>query len=189
MNLYLRLLHLVLLGRRRSRVPVLGPVRTPFRVWPTDLDLLRHVNNGTYLTIMDIGRLDLLARAGVSPRLRAQGWYPVVVAETITFKRSLRLFERFDIVTEVVGWDERSMFLQQDFYRGSTLVASGLIRGRFLGRDGARITPQQVLALSGEPVEPRELPSWVVEWAEATEIRSAVAVPLVDEDPVPVPAA
>ena len=61
MKLYLRLLHLWLLGRRRSRVSVMGPVRTPFRVWPTDLDLLRHVNNGVYLTIMDIGRLDLLA--------------------------------------------------------------------------------------------------------------------------------
>lgn len=173
MNLYLRLLHLLLLGRRRSRVPVLGPVRTPFRVWPSDLDLLRHVNNGTYLTIMDIGRLDLLARAGITPRLRAVGWYPVVVAETITFKRSLRLFERFDVVTQVIGWDERSLFLQQDFVRGDALVASAVVRGRFLGRDGARITPQQVMDLGGRPVEHRELPAWVLEWATATEIRSA----------------
>jgi acyl-CoA thioesterase FadM len=181
-NLYLRLLHLWLLGRRRSRVDVLGPVRTPFRVWPTDLDLLRHVNNGTYLTIMDIGRLDLLARAGVTPLLRAKGWYPVVVAETITFKRSLRLFQRFDIVTEVVGWDDRSMYLQQDFFCGGTLVASGLIRGRFLGRDGSRIAPQQVLDLTGRHVEPPELPEWVPAWAEATQISSAVAVPLVGTD-------
>lgn len=176
MNLYLRLLHLMLVGRGRARASVLGPVRTPFRVWPSDLDLLGHVNNGTYLTIMDVARLDLLARAGVTPLLKAQGWYPVVVAETITFKRSLRLFERFDIVTEVVGWDERSMFLQQDFLRGSTLVASGLIRARFLGRDGSRVTPQQVMDLAGARVEPRELPGWVLDWAEATEIRSAVAV-------------
>ncbi|MFC3689853.1 acyl-CoA thioesterase [Aquipuribacter hungaricus] len=177
MNLYLRLLHLVLLGRRRSRVSVLGPVRTPFRVWPTDLDLLRHVNNGTYLTIMDIGRLDLLARSGVTPLLRRAGWYPVVVAETITFKRSLRLFQRFDVVTEVVGWDEVSLFLRQDVVRGDVLVASAVIRGRFLGRDGARITPQQVMGLSGEQLEARELPAWVVDWARSTEIRSATPVP------------
>ena len=118
-----------------------------------------------------------------------------MVAETITFKRSLRLFDRFDIVTEVVGWDERSMYLKQDFSRGGTLVASGLIRGRFLGRDGARITPEQVVALADEPVERPELPAWVVAWAEATEIRSAQPVPLAgaggtvasDEPEVPAP--
>ncbi len=173
--MYLRLLHLWLVGRRRRRVSVMGPVSTPFRVWPTDLDLLRHVNNGTYLTIMDIGRLDLLARAGVAPRLAEQGWYPVVVAETITFKRSLTLFQRFDVVTTVIGWDEVSMFLQQDFLSDGTLVASGVIRGRFLGRDGARITPEQVLGLADEPVERPALPGWVTAWAAATEIRSVAA--------------
>jgi len=183
MNLYLRLLHLFLVGRRRHRVAVLGPVRTPFRVWPTDLDLLRHVNNGTYLTIMDVGRLDLLSRSGVASLLRAKGWYPVVVAETITFKRSLKLFERFDIVTEVLGWDERSLYLQQDFLRGDSLVASAIIRGRFLGRDGSRVTPQQVADLTGQHVEPQGLPTWVTAWAEATEIRSAVPVPLVTAGP------
>lgn len=175
MNLYLRLLLLVVLGRRRPRSSVLGPVRTPFRVWPTDLDLLRHVNNGRYLTLMDIGRLDLLARAGVSGPLRARGWYPVVVAETITFKRSLTLLQRFDVVTEVLGWDDRSVYLQQDFRRGSTLVASAVVRGRFLGRDGERVTPLQVLELAGEHVEARGVPGWVHDWAAATEIRSAAA--------------
>ncbi len=173
MNLYLRLLHLLLVGRRRPRSSVLGPVRTPFRVWPTDLDLLRHVNNGTYLTIMDVGRLDLIARAGLTPRLKAKGWYPVAVAETITFKRSLRLFERFDLVTEVIGWDERSLFIQQDFVRGGTLVASAVVRARFLGRGGSRVTPHQVMDLDDRSIEPRRLPAWVTEWAAATEIRSA----------------
>ncbi len=179
MNLYLRLLHLLLVGRRRARVAVLGPVRTPFRVWPSDLDVLRHVNNGVYLTIMDVARLDLLARAGVAPRLKDVGWYPVVVAETITFKRSLRLFERFDVRTQVIGWDERSLFLQQDFLRGDGLVASAVVRARFLGRDGSKITSQQVLDLAGQDPAPLEMPRWVTEWAEATEIRSAVAVPYV----------
>ncbi len=177
MNLYLRLLHLLLVGRRRTRVPVLGPVRTPFRVWPSDLDVLRHVNNGAYLTIMDVARLDLLARAGVAPRLKAEGWYPVVIAETITFKRSLRLFERFDVRTQVIGWDERSLFLQQDFLRGDGLVASAVVRARFLGRDGSKITSRQVLDLAGHHPAPLEIPRWVTEWAEATQITSAVPVP------------
>lgn len=182
MNLYLRLLAFTLLTRRRSRVSPLGPVRTPFRVWPTDLDLLRHVNNGTYLTIMDIARLDLLSRAGISDEIRRRGWYPVVVAETITFRRSLTLFQRFEIRTEVLGWDERSVFLQQDFLRAERVVASAVIRARFLGRDGERVGPLQVLELAGEVGEQPELPRWVQDWAASTDRRStpgATAAPVV----------
>jgi acyl-CoA thioesterase FadM len=174
-KLYLRLLSFALLTRRRSRVSVLGPARTPFRVWPTDLDLLRHVNNGTYLTIMDIARLDLLSRAGLSRAIRSKGWYPVVVAETITFRRSLTLLQRFEIVTTCLGWDERSIFLSQDFERGGKVIASAVIRARFLGRDGERVTPDQLLALAGD-VGPRpHLPEWVERWAAATDARPVVA--------------
>ncbi|MGJ7439943.1 acyl-CoA thioesterase [Aquipuribacter sp. MA13-6] len=175
MNLYLRLLAFALLTRRRSRVSVLGPARTPFRVWPTDLDLLRHVNNGTYLTIMDIARLDLLSRAGLSGAIRSRGWYPVVVAETITFRRSLTLFQRFEIVTTCLGWDERSIFLAQDFERGGTVIASAVIRARFLGRDGERVTPEQLLELAGDLGPRPVLPEWVERWAAATDTRSAAA--------------
>lgn len=173
MNLYLRLLAFALLTRRRSRVSPLGPARTPFRVWPTDLDLLRHVNNGTYLTIMDVARLDLLSRSGLARRIRRRGWYPVVVAETITFRRSLTLFQRFEIRTEVIGWDDRSMFLSQDFERAGAVVATAVIRARFLGRDGERVTPAQLLDLADDAVERPELPRWVQEWAAATDTRPA----------------
>jgi acyl-CoA thioesterase FadM len=172
-NLYLRLLAFLLLTRRRSRVPVLGPVRTPFRVWPTDLDLLRHVNNGAYLTIMDIARLDLLSRAGLSREIRRRGWYPVVVAETITFHRSLTLFQRFEIRTECLGWDDRSIFLSQDFERDGRVIANAVIRARFLGRDGERVTPEQLLALAGDVGARPELPRWVQDWAAATGRRPA----------------
>jgi YbgC/YbaW family acyl-CoA thioester hydrolase len=183
-NLYLRLLAFTLLTRRRSRVSPLGPVRTPFRVWPTDLDLLRHVNNGTYLTIMDIARLDLLSRAGIADEIRRRGWYPVVVAETITFRRSLTLFQRFEIRTEVLGWDERSVFLQQDFLRAERVVASAVIRARFLGRDGERVGPLQVLELAGEVGEQPQLPRWVQDWAASTDRRGPVAAPVDEVVPV-----
>src|SRR6266567_8900242 len=101
MNRWLRLLWLMVSIRWRPVAPPLGPVRTPFRVWPTDLDVFRHMNNGIYLTIMDLARLDLMLRSGFWRRIKAQGWYPVVVAETIQFRRSLNLFQRFEIETRV----------------------------------------------------------------------------------------
>lgn len=161
MNLFLRLLALSVLSRRRSETSPLGPCRTAFRVWPTDLDVLRHVNNGVYLSLMDLARVDLLNRAGLSTAIRARGWYPVVVAETITFRRSLTLFQRFEIRTEVVGWDDKAFYLTQDFEREGKVVASAVVRARFLGRGGERVQPQSVLELAGSAPEQPVLPQWV----------------------------
>jgi len=163
-NLLFRLALLSLLAPRRSRCGVLGPCRTPFRVTLTDLDVLRHVNNGVYLSIMDLARVDLMTRSGLLPRLRARGWYPVVVAETITFRRSLRLGQRFAVETQVLGWDEKAFVLQQRFLRGDEVVAGAVVRARFLARAGGSVAPERVLGLVDGLPEPPGLPEWVVRW-------------------------
>jgi len=164
MNLWLRLLWLLLAGPRRSSVPPFGPCRTPFRVWPTDLDVLRHVNNGVYLSMMDLARVDLMSRAGLAHKLRQQGWYPVVVAQTIRFRRSLTLFQAFTIETRVLGWDEKAFVLEQRFERGPELLANAVVRARFLSRTGDRISPREVLALAGEYGASPPLATEVARW-------------------------
>lgn len=159
MNLFIRLLWLRLVGRFRSRSHLLGPVRTPFRVWPSDLDVLRHVNNGTYFSLLDLGRMDLLQRAGLLGELRRRGWYPVVTTESMGFRRPLTLGQRFDVETRVLGWDERSFYLHQRFIRGDEVVANGLVLGRFLRREGGSVRPSEVAAVAGQTESP-ELPDW-----------------------------
>lgn len=159
MNLFLRLLWLRLAGRFRPSGGLLGPIRTPFRVLPTDLDVLRHVNNGVYLSLLDVARMDLIQRAGLVPELRRRGWFPVVTAESIGFRRPLRLFQRFEVETRVLGWDERSFYIEQRFLRPDELVASALVVGRFLRRAGGSVTPAEVGELAGLPGSPA-LPDW-----------------------------
>ena len=164
MNLWFRLLWLLLASPRRPPVPPFGPCHTPFRVLPTDLDVLRHVNNGVYLSMMDLARVDLMMRARLAHKLRKRAWYPVVVAQTIRFRRSLTLFQAFTIETRVLGWDEKAFVLEQRFERGSEAVASALVRARFLSSSGEKIAPRDVLALVGEsstsPVLPEEVARW-----------------------------
>jgi acyl-CoA thioesterase FadM len=166
-NLVFRLLWLLAVSRFRRRCDVLGPVRTPFCVLPTDLDVLRHVNNGVYLSLLDLARTDLLIRSGLAPRVRERGWYPVVTAESIRFRRSLTLFQRFHVETRVVGWDDRTIFLDQRFLRGDDEVASALVAGRFL-RSGGSVSPAEVIALAGiDPASPPPMPEWLVRLAAA----------------------
>ena len=164
MNLFFRLLWQAIAARRRAPVPVLGPCRTPFRVLPTDLDVLRHVNNGVYLSLMDVARVDLMQRAGLAGPLRAQGWYPVVVAESIQFRRSLGLFQRFEIETRVLGWDEKAFVVEQTFFRGDEAIAVALVRARFLARGGGSVAPDTIVRLVNPDIPQPQMSPDVARW-------------------------
>ena len=56
MNLIFRLLRILVWGLVGPRLDPLGRSIVSFRVWPNDLDINIHMNNGRYLTIMDIVR-------------------------------------------------------------------------------------------------------------------------------------
>lgn len=159
--------------RPRPAVPgmhLLDASVTRMRVRPGDLDFYLHVNNGVYLQMMDVARSNLLADLGAVGPLRAAGWYPVVAASTMTYRRSLRLGERFTITTRVLGWDERVVYVEQLFARGDDAVARGLVAGRFLHRGGQRIAAPEVSRLLDPTVEAPELPDDVAAWARAVDV-------------------
>lgn len=171
-----RMLHLVkasLLPRR----PVAGrglldESTTVLRVHPGDLDMYFHVNNGSYLQMMDVARSNLIADLGGFARLKAQGWYPVVAASTVTYKRSLQLFEKVTITTRVLGWDPRVVYIEQVFTCAGRFAARGWVAGRFLGKDGSRVAPADVAALLGGqgPVQSPDLPDDVAAWARSVDV-------------------
>lgn len=167
MKLYFRLIWLILTQSRRSRSALLGPVDTNFRVLPNDLDALLHVNNGVYLTLMDLGRTDLLLRSNAFSRIRKKGWYPVLAAETIRFKRSLKLWQRFTIRTKVVGWDDRSIYLEQHFISKGNLVAKAVVDARFLSKKGGAVTTDELLQFLEIKNEPPELEPWIASWVSS----------------------
>lgn len=164
MNLIWRLLWLLLAARFRARVPILGSCVTPFRCVLTDLDVLRHMNNGKYLSIMDLARVDLMIRSGLDRTLRRAGYYPVVVAQTIRYRKSIALFETFTIETQVLGWDDKAFLVAQRFLRDGACVAEAIVRARFLKRSGGSVSPVEILRLAGHSGQSPPVDSWVSEW-------------------------
>jgi len=174
MKCYFRLLWLLLTRRRRAPCSMLGPCRTPFRVWPNDLDVFLHMNNGVYLTVADLGRTDLLARAGALGELDRRRWYPVVAAESIRFRRSLTLWQRYTIDTRVIGWNDRSIYLEQRFESRGETVARAVIDARFLVRGGGKVSPADVVGAASATTgidaaegDAPTLPAWVNDWSAA----------------------
>jgi acyl-CoA thioesterase FadM len=167
MNLFLRLIWVILTWRSRGCVGVLEASRVSFRVMPHDLDALRHVNNGRFLSILDLGRVDAMLRSGLAAKLRERGWYPVVAAATIQFRKSLTLFQKFDVETQVLGWDSKAFFVGQRFLHQGQVVAQAAIRARFLKKSGGTVEPAAILALAGQGAPSPALPEWVARWNES----------------------
>lgn len=137
--------------------------KTPFRVWFTDLDVLFHMNNGKYFSLMDLARTDLMVRSGAFRKLSKEKMYPVVAAETMKFKRSLNLFQKFIIETKVIGWDEKSVFLEQIFKSKKGIHAYAVVRGQFLKKGGERVFTQELMdILKSEKIlkVPLDLEQW-----------------------------
>ena len=174
MNLWLRLLWLMLF-RRRRRVPLLATTTVRLRVWLTDLDLYRHVNNGRYLTLADIGRRDWFLRTGIMQWAARRGAVPVMGDAMAKFRRELRLFQSFDIQSRLLGWDRRWIFLEHRFVRGGRVVGVVGMRALFKGRGGT-LDPGELLGELGAPggiAASPELPEWLLQWNRANDALSA----------------
>ena len=167
MNLLFRLVCTLLFARFRAALSLHETCVTSFRVAPTDLDVLQHMNNGIYFSLQDLARVDMMIRSGMTPVLSKNGWYPVVVAETIQFKKSLKLFERFSIYTRVVGWNEKQFILEHVFERKGEIVAYGLILARFLKKTGGSVSPEEILKTRGFRAQSPPIPPHVQEWLDS----------------------
>lgn len=164
MNLWLRLLWISIFSRFRSKLNALDKCVTPFRCWPTDLDVLRHMNNGIYFSIMDLARVDLMIRAGLASKFAERGWYPVVGAETMSFKKSIKLFSPFTVESQVIGWDEKAILLKQTFLRGSEVQAEAVIRARFLKKTGGSLKTSDIMELAGITGSSPAIAPWIENW-------------------------
>lgn len=168
MNLWLRLIWAVASWRTRSSLTIWDVGIRSFRVWPSDLDIFNHMNNGKYGSLQDLGRYDLMLRSGTWKKLRQLRWYPVVVAETMTFRKSLSPWQTFEIETQIAGWDAEGFLVDQRFTVAGEIYYQSWVRIRFLKNPRGIVTPEQVFAEFGRPSDDRQAPSWVHDWAKQT---------------------
>ena len=159
MNLWMRLFLVLLRARWGASLGPLDTSRVLFRVWPHDCDVNRHMNNGRYATLMDLGRVDLMVRVGFSRAIRRERLYPVVTAQHLTYRHGLDPFQAFTLETRVLGWDERFIVLEQRFVRGERVHARGYVQALFADKNG-RVPTARIAALLGT-AEHRTLPNEV----------------------------
>lgn len=176
MNVIWRTLLQLALSRRKFRrhgaMNSLDVGRIRLTTLPTDLDVVGHMNNGRYLSLFDLGRWDLMIRSGLADATRRNGWYAVVASETITFRRSLELWQRFVIETRFLGHDDRSLYLEHRAVVDGEIYARAVIRARMLRRGGGTVGHEELFAAVRRPEGLADVEPWVHEWAAATALPS-----------------
>jgi acyl-CoA thioesterase FadM len=153
----------------KPKVDLLATTRVCLRVWPNDLDLNVHLNNGRYLAFADIARIHWFVRTGVLKVARQQKAFPVIGDAIAKFRQDLRLFQTVEILTRLIGWDHKWGFMEHRFMRKGRVIGVVAIRGVFKGPNGS-IEPTVLLAeLSRAAVSP-ELPEWANRFQQSSEL-------------------
>jgi acyl-CoA thioesterase FadM len=134
--------------------------------WPWDIDLWMELNNGRTLTIMDLGRVVLFRRLGVIGAMRARRWAGVIAGASVRYRRRVRMFDRLELRSRILGWDDRFTYAEQSLWRRGECCSHALLRMAITG--GSGIVPSAELARElGLPEMGPPLPGWVTAWAEA----------------------
>ncbi len=156
MNLWFRLIWLLLTARGRGHLDIpRAASQLGFRVWPHDLDLSVHMNNGRYLALMDLGRLDVMVRSGLWRAVLKNKWTPIASAVTIRFQRELRPFQTFRLESRLLCWDASLVVMEQTFVidggpRNGQTAARALFKGGPYDRQQKKfIEIRQLMALMG----------------------------------------
>ncbi|MEL6868332.1 MAG: thioesterase family protein [Pseudomonadota bacterium] len=169
MNLYLRLLLIWFRNRGQEKHMLDHRADSTFRVWPNDIDAFGHMNNGRYLQIMDVARVEWMLQTPVANTIRQQRWAPLLGGGVIRFRHSLKLAQRYSVHTRLLGWDTRWFYLEHSFRdRIGRCVAVGVTRAG-LRRSGQWVPADEVMHFVEPGTTSPLLPAHILDWNELEE--------------------
>lgn len=150
MNLVFRLLWVLLRAALGERRHFMEPSVLRLRVLPNDVDLNFHMTNARYFSVMDLGRVDMLARGGLIGMMVKRKRQAVLGASTIRFRRPLAPLQAYVLRSHVVCWNDRRLYIEQriEALTGEE-AATAVMECAFIDGNGV-VSPARILAELGE---------------------------------------
>lgn len=146
MNLIFRMFGLLISSFFKPSLPIEKPKNTlTLRVLPNDIDINFHMNNGRYLTICDLSRIDMFLRTGLAKTMLKEKWVPVISEHTMKYKKGLTLFQKYTVKMEVTGWDKKAFQMIHTFIVGDRVIAEGTSQGVIVSKSSGVIPPIDVM--------------------------------------------
>ncbi|WP_417207800.1 acyl-CoA thioesterase [Antarctobacter sp.] len=168
---FLRLFWQSYLARRAPRLGLLETHVSTHLCMPWDLDLWMELNNGRTLTIYDLGRIPLGYRTGLFDVLQRERWGLTVAGSVVRYRRRVRLFEKIEMHSRLLGWDKRFIYIDQSMWKTNGDCASHAVYRTALTDANGIVTTDRSTTALGVPTESPPLPAWVLKWIEAENAR------------------
>jgi acyl-CoA thioesterase FadM len=168
---FIRLFKDVYFARRQPRLKTLTDMHVSHHIcWPQDLDLFLELNNGRALTLYDLGRIAMAQRVGLVDALRRERWGLTMAGSHVRFRRRIRGFERFEVRSRAVCWDDKFVYIEQSMWKRDGECASHVLYRAAVTDKGGIVAPPRILAALGQEASSPEMPEWIENWtrAEAT---------------------
>jgi acyl-CoA thioesterase FadM len=162
-------LRMALAARRARRLPPIGPLDwhvETVRCLPWDLDPWVELNNGRTLTLFDLGRIPLAIRTGLAASLSERRWGITVAGVSVRYRKRVRMFDRLELRTRMIGWDGRFLYMEQSMWRDGECTSHMLLRSAVTSHEGI-VAPAEVAAALDAPPDSPSLPAWVEAWIAA----------------------
>ena len=154
---------------KASRLPALAAneVHVSSHIcWPWDIDPWMELNNGRTLTLYDLGRIPMAIRLGLIAAFKKRGWTVAVAGVSVRYRRRVRAFQKFQMQSVLLGWDNRFVYVQQSMWRNGEALSSSLCRWAITDDKGI-LNPAIVAKELGWPEDSPKLPQYVKAWIEA----------------------
>lgn len=123
--------------------------RVRMRAWPWLCDAYRHLNNAAYLRLAEDARWAWTARTPLLKRALADRWLFLVGGADVLYRREIRLMSPFEIVSRVIGADERWLYFSQEFVLPDGRVACRVLVRAMVRASRGSVSPEEVAAATG----------------------------------------
>ncbi len=169
MNLYFRLIMVLLKSMFVRQIGLLDESRSRYRAWPFDCDINFHLTNARYSALCDLSRIYFMGQVGVLFNMIKRKWLPVVQAQEISYFRPIKPFQRFEVSTRFSHWDDKYWYTEHKFFAVDRLCAVLQVRGVLV--HGKKILSMRdvFLDLVGDDVEAPDKPVDVEHWQKLIE--------------------
>jgi len=165
MRLRLRLLLVFIASFFAKRLRLDDENVLDLRVLPNDVDVTL-VSVERYLAFMDLGRINIILRAGMFRTLLARRWAPVVRIAAVRYRYPLGVLQQFRLRSRVIYWDDEWAWTEHVFERNGRVTCVGVTKAMFKSRGGL-VPIAQFIAASGQSLVPPALPEVVAQLQSA----------------------
>jgi len=119
----------------------------------------------TYALYMGLARWNFLFNSEFKTAALKKAWVPVTTAETMTYTKSIKAFDRVKLVTRLIHWNDRRFYLKHTFYVRGVECAHTYVEGLVRSPRG-HLKPQEVFKALGVTKESPPLPEALQGWID-----------------------